>query len=87
MSDVKRGGERKGVSSFIFHPSSLILFLFFSALYFATASGITSSNDGSHYALTRALAEYGRFQLSPFDNYAEGNDVAIVDGRLYSDRP
>ncbi len=67
--------------------TAVLLFLFFSALYFATASGITSSNDGSHYALVRAMAAYGRFELTPFDNYAEGNDVAIVDDRLYSDRP
>lgn len=80
-------GDGWKLSSSFLHPASLILFLFFSALYFATASGITSSNDGSHYALTRAMAENGRFELPPFDNYAEGNDVAIVDGRLYSDRP
>ncbi|MCA9969944.1 MAG: hypothetical protein KC425_07005, partial [Anaerolineales bacterium] len=63
------------------------LFLLLSTVYFATASGITSSNDGSHYALTRALAENGRFTLGAFDDYAEGNDVAIRDGQLYSDRP
>ncbi len=67
--------------------TAVLLFLIFSALYFATASGITSSNDGSHYALTRAIVENGRFELPPFDNYAEGNDVAIVGDRLYSDRP
>lgn len=65
----------------------LWLFWLLSSLYFATASGITSSNDGSHYALTRTLAENGHFTLDAFDDYAEGNDVAIRDGRLYSDRP
>ncbi len=68
-------------------PAASLLFLLFAALYFATASGITSSNDGSHYALTRALLSERSFALGPFDDYAEGNDVAIYNGRLYSDRP
>ncbi|MEZ4641869.1 MAG: hypothetical protein R3E31_03870 [Chloroflexota bacterium] len=67
--------------------TAVSLFIFLSSVYFATASGITSSNDGSHYALTRTIAENGHFTLDSFDDYAEGNDVAIVDGRLYSDRP
>ncbi len=87
VSDVKRGGERGKFASFNLDPAPFILFLFFSALYFATASGITSSNDGSHYALMRNMLANGSFELKQFDNYAEGNDVAIVDGRLYSDRP
>ncbi len=64
-----------------------MLFVGLSSLYFATVSGITSSNDGSHYALTRAMAENHTFALMPFDNYAEGNDIAIRDGAFYSDRP
>ncbi len=66
---------------------AIALFFVFSSLYFATASGITCSNDGSHYALTRALAEEGRFTIESFDQYAEGNDIAIRDGMLFSDRP
>ena len=66
---------------------TILLFVGISSLYFATVSGMTSSNDGSHYALTRAMAENGRFTLDPFDPYAEGNDIAIRDGRFYSDRP
>lgn len=66
----------------------LLLFLALSGIYFATASGITSSNDGSHYALTRTMVENGTFALEQFDDYAEGNDVAInPEGRLFSDRP
>ena len=87
MSEVKADGGRRRFSFFTLHPSPFILFLFFSALYFATGSGITSSNDGSHYALMRTMVENHSFGLEQFDNYAEGNDVAIVDGRLYSDRP
>jgi hypothetical protein len=65
----------------------IILFLSLSSLYFATASGITCSNDGSHYALTRALAENGSFEISPYASYAEGNDLARRDDRTFSDRP
>ena len=67
--------------------TALFLFVTLSSLYFATTSGITSSNDGSHYALTRSMVENRAFTLNQFDDYAEGNDIALVDGRLYSDRP
>lgn len=63
------------------------LFLVLSSIYFATASGITCSNDGSHYALTRAMAEERRFTIESYDAYAEGNDIALRGGKLYSDRP
>jgi hypothetical protein len=65
----------------------LLIFLFLSGVYFATLSGITSSNDGSHYALMRTMVENGRFTLDQFDDYAEGNDIALVGDKLYSDRP
>ncbi len=66
----------------------ILLFLVISSLYFATTSGITSSNDGSHYALLRTIIENRSFALNQFDDYAEGNDIAITeDGQLYSDRP
>lgn len=66
---------------------SAMLFLCVSSLYFATTSGITSSNDGSHYALTRAIVEKRTFEIWGFDQYAEGNDIARVGDHLYSDRP
>ncbi len=67
---------------------AFLLFFFLSSVYYATASGITSSNDGSHYALLRTLVENRTFELRQFDDYAEGNDIAIMeDGRLFSDRP
>jgi hypothetical protein len=67
---------------------ALSLFFLLSSVYYATASGITSSNDGSHYALIRTLVENHTFALEQFDDYAEGNDIAITeDGRLFSDRP
>lgn len=67
---------------------AFLLFFLLSTVYYATASGITSSNDGSHYALIRTIVENRTFALQQFDDYAEGNDIAITeDGRLFSDRP
>jgi len=67
---------------------AILLFVVSSSLYFATTSGITSSNDGSHYALVRTMVKNHSFALKGFDDYAEGNDIAITeDGRLFSDRP
>lgn len=66
------------------------LFILCCSVYFATLSGITSSNDGSHYALVRALSTT-RFEISPYLSFTENQDYAFRDtptGRLYfSDRP
>ena len=67
--------------------ASLLIFLAVSSVYFATVSGITSSNDGSHYALLRALVDEGRFEIPTYAQYAEGNDLARVGDQVYSDRP
>ena len=70
-------------------------------LYFAltAADGIISTNDGSHYALTKALAVDGTAQIDPYVNYgaiqpprgtpttADYRDVSLRDGHFYSDRP
>ena len=65
-----------------------LLFAGLATIYYATTSGITSSNDGSHYALLRTMVENRAFTLNQFDDYAEGNDIALTpDGRLFSDRP
>ena len=67
---------------------ALLLFAGVSLLYFATISGITSSNDGSHYALLRTMVVNRTFALQNFDDYAEGNDIALTpDGTLFSDWP
>lgn len=67
---------------------ALGLFVGLSVVYFMTLGGITSSNDGSHYALLRTMVENRAFSLNQFDDYAEGNDIALTpDGRLFSDRP
>jgi len=66
---------------------SILLFIFVSSVYFATSAGLTSSNDGSHYALLRAMVDDHRFEISNFMGFAEGNDLAIRGDRVYSDRP
>ncbi len=70
-------------------------------LYFAltAADGIISTNDGSHYALTKALAVDGTARIDPYVNYGaiqppkgtpttdDYRDVSARDGHFYSDRP
>jgi len=53
----------------------------------AAASGLTSSNDGSHVALARALAVRGQTTIDPDAALTLRVDVARKDGHLYSDRP
>lgn len=64
-----------------------LIFLGAASLYAATASGITSSNDGSHYALARALADRASFEITPYLSFTEDQDYAVRAGRYYSDRP
>lgn len=70
-------------------------------LYFALtgADGIISTNDGSHYALTKALAADGTLRIDAYVNYGaiqprrgtptpdDYRDVSFYDGHFYSDRP
>jgi hypothetical protein len=65
----------------------IALLLCVSSVYFATATGITCSNDGSHYALACALVEKNSFEISGFSRYAEGNDIARRGDQIFSDRP
>lgn len=66
---------------------ALVLFILLSSIYFASASGITGSNDGSHYALTRALADHASFEISPYLEYVEGLDYSFNADRYFTDRP
>ena len=66
---------------------SVVLLILVSSVYYATSAGLTSSNDGSHYALLRAMVDEGRFEIETYAHFAEGNDLAIRDGVIYSDRP
>lgn len=70
-------------------------------LYFAltAADGIISTNDGSHYALTKALAADGTVRIDAYVNYGaiqppkgtptvdDYRDVSYREGHFYSDRP
>ncbi len=71
------------------------------ALYFSLGArdGIISTNDGSHYALTKALAADGTVRIDAYVNYAaiqpprgtpttdDYRDLSYYDGHFYSDRP
>ncbi|HEY8602197.1 MAG TPA: phospholipid carrier-dependent glycosyltransferase [Thermomicrobiales bacterium] len=70
-------------------------------LFFAltAADGIISTNDGSHYALTKALAVDRSVRIDRYVNYgaiqprtgtptaADYRDVSVYGGHFYSDRP
>jgi hypothetical protein len=70
-------------------------------LFFALTAreGIISTNDGSHFALTKALAVDGTASIDPYVNYAaiqpargtptveDYRDLSFYDGHFYSDRP
>ena len=66
---------------------ALQLFLLTSSVYFATITGVTSSNDGSHYALVRTIVERGSFEISPYLSFTENQDYAFNGERRFSDRP
>lgn len=64
-----------------------VLVLFVASVYFATFIGITSSNDGSHYALVRAIVDHRRFEISDYLAFTENQDYAINGDLRFSDRP
>ncbi|MBN1310466.1 MAG: hypothetical protein JXB30_03530 [Anaerolineae bacterium] len=66
---------------------ALLLFWLVSSVCFATITGVTSSNDGSHYALVRAIVERGSFEISPYLSFTENQDYAFDGERCFSDRP
>jgi hypothetical protein len=63
------------------------LFVIVSSVYFATMIGVTSSNDGSHYALVRAIVEHRSFEISPYLDFTEHQDYAMNGDLRFSDRP
>ncbi len=67
--------------------AAAILFVVISSVYFATIAGITSSNDGSHYALVRALADKHSFEISEYLSFTENQDYALRGDLRFSDRP
>ena len=67
--------------------TAAVLFALISSVYFATVAGITSSNDGSHYALVRALVDKRSFEISEYLEYTENQDYALRGDLRFSDRP
>jgi hypothetical protein len=55
-------------------------------LYVSSTYGLISSNDGSHFATTRALVERGGFRIGDGFVFAL-NDVSVHDGKRYSSKP
>jgi hypothetical protein len=62
----------------------LVLVVF---VWLANSSGLTSSNDGSHLALARALALRGETSIDPDRSLTLEVDLAEHGGHTYSDRP
>ena len=52
-------------------------------VYIASSNGIVSSNDGSHMALVRAMAEDGTFSIDRHLDLAGRLDFAEHAGRAY----
>lgn len=58
----------------------------FAFLYFICSAGINGSNDGSHFALAKAVYQNHTTEIKPFFNYVKCCDFAEKDGKIYSDR-
>jgi len=56
-------------------------------LYFISSAYITTSNDGSHFALTAALYEDGSLIIDKYIAYTTFVDFNFKDGHFFSDRP
>lgn len=68
--------------------SALAVFLIsVNFLYFISSAYITTSNDGSHFALTAALYEDGSLIIDKYLPYTTYVDFNFKDGHFFSDRP
>lgn len=50
-------------------------------------AGVVSSNDGSHYALVRAIGDTGSFVIDPYVVYTRDVDISQFGGHFFTDRP
>lgn len=50
-------------------------------------AGVVSSNDGSHYALVRAIGDGGSFVIDPYVEYTRDVDISEMNGHFFTDRP
>jgi hypothetical protein len=64
-----------------------LLFVVVVFVWLANSSGLTSSNDGSHLALARALALRGETSIDPDRSLTLEVDLAEHGGHAHSDRP
>ncbi|GEM_PF-1706952 len=55
-------------------------------LCYSLNSGLTCTNDGSHFALVNSIVERGSFELDDNIRFAK-HDSAYYSGKYYSDRP
>lgn len=70
------------------HPLTAVLLLL-GLFYLGNYNGIWTSNDGSHFALVKAIVERGTFELGTTHlRYTLGVDFALnPELEIYSDRP
>jgi len=65
---------------------ALVLLALLFTLYASSFPGMRNSNEGSHYALVRAMAE-GRLSIDGYERYTRFVDYSKRDGHYYSDKP
>ncbi|HBC86330.1 MAG TPA: hypothetical protein DCZ94_05175 [Lentisphaeria bacterium] len=65
---------------------SLLVFYALMILCYSLNSGLTCTNDGSHFALVNSILERGSFELDDNLRFAK-HDSAVFAGKHYSDRP
>ncbi|MFH1404213.1 MAG: glycosyltransferase family 39 protein [Candidatus Altiarchaeota archaeon] len=63
------------------------IFIFTALVFYATSAGMNDSNSGSHYALTKAIAEDQSYIIDEYVGYTGTIDAAKVGETWYSDRP
>lgn len=56
-------------------------------LFYLSSAYITTSNDGSHFALVSALVGQHTIVIDPYVAYTQQTDFCFKDGHYYSDRP
>jgi 4-amino-4-deoxy-L-arabinose transferase-like glycosyltransferase len=50
-------------------------------------AGVVCSNDGSHYALVRAIGDHGSFVIDDYVAYTRDVDISEFGGHFFTDRP
>src|SRR5262245_13307994 len=64
----------------------LVLLAALFAIYASSFPGMRTANDGSHYALVRAMAD-GRVSIDGYEQYTRFVDYSLRNGHYYSDKP